>query len=240
MRPRAVLLSFALSATLVPAAAAWAADEPPALSPAQVALFESEHLRNIDAPTRLEYRFSHEPATPAERYVDRVLLDLRPRPDGAKDIWVDFLSAEHHVPYPPLAGFHGNPTLMYFLERDVNQMRSATGGAATYFRNRIRRALVDAAQLQPVEVSWQGKEEKAVEITLAPFRNDPHLASLPGMTEKRYRFVLCDTVPGTILEVGTEVPGETGQPPRMKETMTFDGQRPCTTDEGPCAPPGRP
>jgi hypothetical protein len=227
-----------LIALAAPFGAARGEDTRP-LSPAQIALFESDHLATIHRPERLEYRFSHESGDPAGDYVDRVHLDVRPRDDGMKDVWVDFLSGEHHRPFAPVIGFRGNPAVMFFLERDVEEMRRQTGGAATYFRNRIRQAFVDQAHVGAAEVTSNGKAEKATEITLAPFRNDGRLAAFPGLADKVYRFVLADAVPGTIYAIATEIPGETGQSPRLKESMVFASEAPCKAPDGPCSAPAQ-
>jgi hypothetical protein len=209
------------------------------LSPAQVALFETDHLGSIRQAERLEYRFAREAeaAKPDDigSYTDRVDLDVRPREDGGKDVWTDFLSAERHVPFPPLTDFHGNPLIMFFLERDVGEMHRLTGGTATYFRNRIRQAFVDQAQLKTIELQRDGKPMQATEITLAPFVQDPHAAVFPGLAEKRYRFVLSEAVPGRVVEIQSEAPSKTGQF-ATKETMTFVSEAPCTGDVGPCVP----
>jgi hypothetical protein len=210
------------------------------LSPAQLALFEADHLRAIADPERLEYRFGHEAEAAGGDFTDTVELDVRPRGDGAKDVWVDFLGGARHQPFPPLMGFRGNPVLMFFLEHDVDEMHRATGGAATYFRNRIRQAFVDRAELRQIELERAGEKEKATEITLTPFEGDARLSAFPGVTEKRYRFVISDQVPGTIYEIGAETPGKAGGKPLLKDTMTFSAVQPCTSAEGPCAPPRLP
>jgi hypothetical protein len=239
MTCRRQLAIAVLGASLVAVAAADAEDQP-ALSATQVALFESDHLHAIARPERLEYRFSRETAMKTGDWIDRVDLDVRPRGDGLKDVWVDFLAGEHHVAFPPLIGFRGNPVLMHFLERDVDEMRRMTGGAATYFRNRIRRAFVDQASLRQIELPRDGGTAAATEITVAPFRDEARLAGFPGLSDKTYRFILSDAVPGTLYEIGAEIPGEVAQPPRLKETLTFAGERPCETGEGPYAPPRQP
>jgi len=229
---------------LVTATAARADDAaPPPLSPAQIALFESDHLKNIQHPDRLEYRFSREAGSDAldkagGGYVDRVELDLRPRDDSKKDVWVVFLSGEHHVPFPPLSGFQGNPVLMFFLERDVSEMQQHLGGAASYFRRRLREAFLDRAQVKPVEVTRDGTTVPGTEITLTPFTDDPRIAGFPGVKDKIYRFVLSEGVPGGIYEIASEVPGEAGQAPSVRETMIFAGEHPCEASEGPCQAAG--
>ncbi len=235
-----VLLGLALGAMMLLAADCFAADnDTRPLSPAQIALFESDHLGSIRRAERLEYRFAREAAAAnaddAGSYTDRVDIDVRPRADGGKDVWTDFLSAERHVPFPPLMDFHGNPVVMFFLERDVGEMHRLTGGAATYFRNRIRQAFVDQAQVTAIELQRDGKAVPATEITLTPFAQDQHVAVFPGLAEKRYRFVLSESVPGRIVEIRSEAPSKTGQF-STTETMTFVGEAPCTGDIGPCAP----
>ncbi len=229
---------FAL--TIVGASTALGGDNGP-LSPAQIALFETNHLESIQEAERLEYRFVREAGSEsggrAAGYSDRVDLDVRPRPDRSKNVWVDFPSGEHHVPFPPLMDFNGNPVLMFFLERDVEEMNRMTGGAANYFRNRIRQAFVDRADLKSIRIERDGSWARATEITLMPFRDDPHIAVFPGFTEKRYRFILSKAVPGAIYEIDSITPSADGKTTRLRETMTFESEQPCAAGDGPCTPP---
>lgn len=239
------LVSIMSSAALlaVTAAPVRSDDDARPLSEAQIALFESDHLHDIHQATQLEYRFHHlvRDGKDKDDYVDRIALDLHPRDDGGKDVWVDFLSGEHHIAYPPLMGFHGNPILMFFLERDVNEMRRSTGGAATYFRNTLRRAFVDQAVVRPTEIERDGKATPATEIKLAPFARDSQIANAsPALKDKQYRFVLSQSVPGEIYEITAWVPGESGGQPQAEDSVTFAGEQPCQTDEGPCTRPASP
>jgi hypothetical protein len=200
------------------------ADDPP-LSPAQVALFQTEHLKDIAKPVVLDYAFHHH-GGPAGDFDDTVSADIREiHGDGGKDVWIDFLTGEHHVNFPPALGFHGNPLLMFFLEHDVVEMHDATGGAAQFFRNRVRSAFVDRAEMHPVEITFAGQKRSATEITLAPFSNDPDLARFPGFAEKTYRFVICDSVPGHLYQISTSLPATDGAPGAFEESMTYRGER---------------
>jgi hypothetical protein len=199
-----------------------AEDAPPPLSQAQIALFESDHLKSITQPERLDYAFEHHGG--AGDYVDKVSADIREvHADGGKDVAVDFLSGEHQMNFPLVTGFHGNPLLMYFLEHDVAEMKEATGGATTYFRNRIRRAFFDGAETHPVEVTVAGQKQSATEIVIAPYRNDPLIEKFPGVADKTYRFVLSDAVPGMIYQISTSIPKTA--PSAFEESMTFSGTR---------------
>lgn len=207
--------------------AARAEDAPPPLSPAQVALFDSDHLKNITHPARLDYSFAHRGGE--GDFTDKVSAYIREvHKDGSKDVAVEFLTGERQMEFPQANGFRGNPLLMYFLEHDVVELRQETGGAATYFRNRIRRAFLDRAEMHPVEVTVDGKKQSGTEIVIAPFRGDALIGRFPGVADKTYHFILCDAVPGTIYRISTSVPkpatAQAASPAGFEESMTYSGE----------------
>jgi hypothetical protein len=208
---------------LATVASVTAADDEPSLTPAQVALFESDHLKDISRPVRLEYAFTHQGG--AGDFTDKVTEDIRDvRSDGRKDVWVQFLSGAHQMKFPPAMGFNGNPLLMYFLEHDSVEMQEATGGASGYFRNRIRDAFLHA-DMRPAEVTVGGKTCAGHEIVIAPFRDDPRFAQ-SAFREKSYHFTLCDDVPGTIYRINTTVPAvSNGASGAFEEAMTYEGEQ---------------
>jgi hypothetical protein len=215
-------LAGALLAT-PPVVAAESNDERP-LSPAQVALFESNHLKEIRQPVVLDYNFHHRGA-PGGDFADKVSADIRAvHDDGRKDVWIDFLTGAHHVNFPPALGFNGNPLLMFFLEHDVNEMHDVAGGASQYFRNRIRAAFLDRAEMHSVEIEVNGAKHPATEIALSPFRDDPNLARFPGFAGKTYRFILSDTVPGTLYEISTTMPDAGDATGTFQESLTYAGE----------------
>lgn len=220
MRAIAVGVAGVIGALLSGGPASLRADDRP-LSPAQITLFESDHLRDIAAPVVLEYAFHHH-GGPAGDFDDTVSAQIRTiRDDGRKDVWVEFLTGEHHVNFPPALGFNGNPLLMYFLEHDVVEMRETTGAPAQYFRKRVRDAFVDRAEMHPVDVTLDGRTQPGTEIVLAPFRDDGNLARFPTVADKTYRFILCDAVPGRLYRISTTVPAAGSAPGAFEEAMTF-------------------
>lgn len=210
-----------LLAAVLPAAAA---DDPPPLTPAQAALFDSNHLKGITRPVKLEYAFKHQGGT--GDFDDIVTADVRNvRPDGHKDVWVQFLTGTHRMNFPPAMDFQGNPLLMYFLEHDVVEMEQATGGTSAYFRNRIRAAFLDADMHETKVAIGDGQSCEGHEIVIEPFRTDPHLAGFPAFRDKTYHFTLCDRVPGTIYRISTAVPTVgNGISGAFEEAMTYEGE----------------
>ncbi len=215
-------------AGLVSGAASAAAADPP-LSPAQVALFESDHLKGIHHPVVLDYSFHHHGGSGGD-YDDKVSADIRDvHKDGSKDVWINFLSGDRRLQLPPAKRFNGNPLLMVFLEHDASEMRATTGGSLQYFRNRISEAFGDRAQMHPVDIKEGGATLKAVEIDVAPFSQDPHLARFPALAGKTYHFILSDAVPGSIYQISTTLasasPGDAGT---AEERLTYAGEHEIT------------
>lgn len=223
---RAALLAASFAAPLVLCAPGPVRAEEPdtrPLSPAQVALFETPHLRNVTSPETLQYRF----AAPGG-ITDRVALHVRgTNPDGTKRLGFDYLTGERRVAFPPVEHFAGNPLLMLFLEQDVKGMKERLGLSTAYFRNRIRQAFVDGATVTEATVSLDGRDAPARRITLRPFGDDPRLDRLPSVQGKTYTFVLADEVPGMVAEIRTELPPDpTRGLPAMVERLTYAGVTP--------------
>lgn len=206
------------------------ADEPAAtkpLSPAQIALFETPHLASIDRPETLTYRFTRQGPN---GFTDQVVENIKLiHPDGTKYVMFNFLTGERHVFYPAVDDFRGNPLLMVFLEHDVDEMRAQTGVAASYFRNRIRDAFIDKAEIKPTTVTIGGHDISAESITLRPFAENERLEHIPQIQKKLYRFVLSKDIPGGFAEFATEEPADPAAgAPATSEELVFDKANPET------------
>ncbi len=206
---------------------AWAqapADDPRPLSPAQVALFETPHLRNVDRPETLEYGFTREGPG---GFTDTVAVHVRRvNPDGTKLLAFDYLTGERRVRFPEL-DFRGNPLLMLTLERDVNEMKEAVGLSTSYFRNRIREAFVTGATVADGAFDLNGAAVPARVITVQPFAGETRLERIPSLQAKRYTFVLADAVPGTLAEIRIDTPADAKMDtPAFRQRTVFTGVEP--------------
>jgi hypothetical protein len=211
------------AAALMLCAAPVAGADPP-LSPAQIALFESDHLKDIRHPVVLDYRFHHHGGSQGD-YDDKVRAEIRAvHPDGRKDVWIEFLSGERRTELPPAMGFSGNPLLLYFLEHDAEEMHTVTGGSVQYFRNRISESFADRAAIHAIEVKEGGAVVKATEIEVSPFRNDPHLARFPALAGKTYHFILSDAVPGSVYQISTTLAAPGDGDGAFEEQLTYAGE----------------
>ncbi len=195
------------------------------LSPAQVALFETPHLRNVDHPETLDYGFHRE--GPAG-FADKVALHVtRVNPDGTKSLAFDYLTGERRVRFPELDNFRGNPLLMLTLERDVNEMKDAVGVSASYFRNKVREAFVAQATVADGTFDLGGVAVPARVITIRPFAGEQRLERIPSLQAKSYTFVLADAVPGMLAEIRIDTPADAKMGvPAFQQRTVFTGVEP--------------
>jgi hypothetical protein len=176
------------------------------VSPAEVLLFETDHLARVKAPATLVYEFRKvsnvEPA-----FTDNVQLEVsRSKGDkGSLHAELHFLSGERKHDLPGIDDVHGNPVLLGFLERDIAEMKRLTGGSSGYFRKRIRIALAEGAQVIAQRITYQGRTLDAREVRIQPYLDDPLHARFEHYVRKTYTFVISDAVPGGIYQLRTSL-----------------------------------
>ena len=209
----------------VPASAEDETPDPRPLSPAQTALFMTPHMKNVLNPETLRYRFTREgPGGFTDTVAERI---TEIHPDGTKAVSFDFLTGERHRQYPGVDGFAGNPLLMLFLESDVTTMKDTLGVSATYFRNRVREAMVDRATVTATTFMLDGQAVPATDVTVQPFAGDQRLERLPSVQAKTYHFILSDAVPGGLAEISTSMPANPAQDiPAVGESVVYAGVTP--------------
>ncbi|MET0983521.1 MAG: hypothetical protein ABWY02_15555 [Telluria sp.] len=171
------------------------------ISPAEVLLFETDHLARTKAPATLVYEFRKqgnlEPA-----FTDSVELDVS-RNKGQVHAVLRFLSGKRKQALPEVDDAHGNPVLLGFLEHDIAEMKRLTGGSVGYFRKRIRLALANGAQVTPQRITYGGKTVEAKAVRIQPYLDDPLHARFENYVRKTYTFVLSNHVPGGVYRVST-------------------------------------
>lgn len=219
---QAALLVLGLS---TPATAQPAEPDTRPLSPAQLALFETPHLSNVEKPETLLYTIARTGVAP---YNDTIAVHVKSlNTDGTKDLCFDYQTGEHHVRFPELDNFQGNPLLMLTLDQDVAQMHDAVGLSRSYFRNRIRESFVAAATIAPASFTLAGAPVSAQAITVQPFKAEDRLSRVPSLQQKTYTFVLAPAVPGMIAEIRIDTPHDSSMNiPEIEQRTRFDKVQP--------------
>jgi hypothetical protein len=193
-------------------------------SPAERALFMTNHLAGTQPPATLRYSFSKS-GSMEDGFEDKVVVKLKAAKGGACCLAeAEFLSGPRRLSLPDIDQAQGNPAVLYFLERDIREMNRLTKGQQNYFRKRIRMAVYQGAQVEDVTVSYRGKTVPAREIRIAPYVDDPLRVRFEKLANKTYVFTLSDAVPGGLYAIRTRIAGENADAaPLIVEEMIVDG-----------------
>lgn len=214
----APLLAAASTAQAAQAAQAGKSDP---ITPAEQLIFMTGHLQGIAPQTELDYTMASPDAKPSGEDRVRVLVTS---PNNAKgDAQVS--DGTGAVPLPN-SGLQCNPVIIYFLEHDIAEMERLTGGKKRYFQQRLRLALAAGPTIATVKREVDGKPVTAQQIVVQPYLNDPNAARFPEYTGKRYTFLLASAVPGQVVQIRSEVPGNNNDfaHPVRVETLSYQAE----------------
>ncbi len=201
------------------------------LSAAEKALFMANQLGNVKPPATLRYSF-RKAGSMEEGFVDSVAVTLGAQPDGqCCTASGQFLTGARQITLPELQAAQGNPVTLYFLERDIREMKRLTKGAENYFRKRIRMSVFQGAAVNPAKFGYRGRTVAGQEIVVTPYLDDPNRARFEKLAGKEYRFMLSDAVPGGVYGIRTQV--GSGATALITEEMLIEGAEPTP---GPRAP----
>ena len=225
--PTCLVISMSVSLAATAETAATSAAPVQEISPAEVKLFQTDHLQNIRMPVDLTYAYKKVndsgPAVDDQVHVDVTKIN----PDGSATVSLRFLTGTRKLEIPKVENSRGNPLLLGFLEWDIGQMKQQTGGSTNYFRKRIRMALADAAEVRPITFMYNGKKLDGQEISIQPYRNDPMHARFEKYVNKRYIFILSNQVAGGVYQIGSTLSGALADVPsqgknaQMEESITL-------------------
>lgn len=98
----------------------------------------------------------------------------------------------------------GNPMIMYFAETVARDMAETAGGSPFYIRNRLKEALVSAAEVSEGTAMVDGKEVPVSTITMVPFANDPNRARMQGFADLTLTVTVSKDVPGWYLAMAAD------------------------------------
>lgn len=204
--------------------AAQAADD---FSAAERALFIDNQLGTLRPPKTLHFTFSKR-GTLEEGFDDTVDVLLKAKADGSCcAASARFFTGARAMRQPDVEGAQGNPAILYFLERDINEMQRLTGGKANYFRQRIRMAVYQGASIRTVTLQYRGRPVAVRQIDISPYLEDPNRPRFEKLANKRYSFMLSARVPGGLYGIRTRIDGASADaPPLMAEEMLLDGTQP--------------
>lgn len=200
------------------------AAKPQEFSEAERLLFMGKQMARIKPPATLRYSF-RKSGSLEEAFEDRVVLNFKRTAAGTCCAVVgDFLTGARRLDLPEVENAEANPVLLYFLERDIRDMKRLTQGSPNYYRKRIRMAAFEGAKVSTVSVQYQGKPVAAKQIDLAPYDDDPARVRYEKFARKTYRFLVSDAVPGGVVGMRSLMQsGTDGAPPMILEELFLEG-----------------
>lgn len=218
---------LSLAAAPPPARAAEAGAASKAAPPEAAALlFEDPQLAGAAPGQTLRYAYARKVADAelGPSFEDRIVLKVAASASGgdARDVTVDFFSAERHRAAGPFEGVTTNPVLLLFLENHLADLAGRLKGNPRYFKSAIRTALRDAATVEPVQIEAGGRKLDGWRIGVTPFKGDANAGRMRGLETLAYSFEVASGLPGSIarIAVSAEAPG--GR--LWEETIAYDPQ----------------
>jgi hypothetical protein len=192
-------------------------------SPAERALFMTDHLGALVTPATLQYTF-RKSGSLEENFEDKVTVALKAQAKAqCCTATTEFLGGARRLKLAEVESALGNPVILHFLERDIREMQRLTKGQPNYFRKRIRMAVFQGAEISDVEVPYRGKMVAARQITIAPYSDDPLRPRYEKLADKHYIFTLSTDVPGGVYAIRARVDGASpGGPPLLAEEIVLD------------------
>jgi hypothetical protein len=175
------------------------------LTSAQNLVYGTAHLSNTVAGQQINYRYSSQVAM-GDIIIDRVSLSIKEtHKDNRRDVVLDFLSAERHMPLPDFDDFRGNPVIVAMLEHIAQSFGRETGGGALYFRNRIRDGLAKkSTQIEQITVGYSDTTIGATRVLFSPFAGDVYLVEKPEYTQANFTITLSEDVPGGVVGIAVK------------------------------------
>ncbi len=241
-------LAAALAGLFAAGAFAAAADAPvpPPSAPAEAAsagqqdfsqaerlLFMNDPLARLKPPTTLRYHF-HKAGTLEGGFDDEVTMQLSAEENGSCcAVSGEFLTGERRLNLPTIEHADANPVLLYFLERDVREMKRLTKGAENYYRKRIRMAVYNGARVEELPLSYKGRQLRGQQVLVSPYDDDPARSRFEKFARKTYEFYLSDEVPGGVYGIRSVMrDASDAAGPMVLEELFLDGASPTTGRSG--------
>ena len=226
------LLNIVVSMILVTLPGAVYPTDKETFSAANTELFLTDHLSKVKTPSSLLYDF-HKSGTLGEGFSDTVEIRFAETPAAdEKRVEIVFFTGERSRAVQPMTVSDGNPVVMMFLQREVNEMDRLTGGTWRHFQKMIKLALENKAEITEVKVPYGNQASPGLKIRITPYRDDPLRDKFENFADRYYEFTLSSAVPGYVYQIRTVDPDANAEDkkaadanPLVEETLTFRALR---------------
>jgi hypothetical protein len=189
-------------------------------------LFEGKHLSELAPGTQITYRFDRivsDPSLLGESFSDEIKLVVTSVTPTGAGVALSIFTGERARSIQMLTNMIGNPVLIVFLDRALNNMSQLVGITRPYLKDRIRLGLREKAVLEPIELSYNGSKTEGFRITVIPFEGDPREGKMLGYERSKLTFVVSEAVPGKLVEMTSTYESALPGAPHLQERITMLG-----------------
>ncbi len=222
MRIRMTRIVSLLALLMAGAVSANASDDVP--KPSKV-LFDTPHLTNVAAGTKLVYRLEQKVSN--EKLLGLPINDTitvaieKVADDGKRNVNVQVFTGDRARPPQSIAGLTGNPLLVVFLDRAIRNYSMIAGGKTAYLKNRFKTELAKHAKVEPTKITYKGKEVDGYRVSVVPFERDPNRHKMRGYHGSTYSFLVSSAVPGYFVGMDAILESPKDLAPRLEEHIRF-------------------
>jgi hypothetical protein len=167
-------------------------------------IFERKHLDAVKPGEAIEYNFnrtSSDAQTLGISFTDTINLKVvADKEGGNKDIELQIYTGDRARDLQKLEKFSINPVFAVFFAQAVNTFNQLAGGQVNYLQKSFSDGWLKA-KVEPVKVSYKGKEVDAFRISMTPFVGDKYESKMQGWEGVKYSVTVSKDVPGEIVDL---------------------------------------
>jgi hypothetical protein len=191
-------------------------------------IFDRKHLSNVDAGKELVYKFHRTVSNPdllGQAFNDDITLKVNAaKPDGGRDVDLQIYTGDRARDLQKMPDRLHNPVLLVYFNQAVNTFHMLAGGQSPYLTRVFSTALRDKAKIEPIKITYDGKQVDAYRISMTPYKGDQAQAKMQGWEGAQYIMVVSDQVPGQVVDLVSEYQNKYNEKNlRLVERITLDG-----------------
>lgn len=209
----------AMTLAVIPAALL-AAAEP---TPVDV-LFKSRQLDLIDKGAEVKYRFERKASDEkvlGASFADEIKLGVKNLDEkGAREVALQVFSGDRARDPQGYIDLTINPLFIWYLDRSVTNFRMLGGGHPPYLKQRFSQSFMEGASIDPIKVTYKGKEVDAYRVTTLPYAKDPNAPKMKGFEKSEFKIIVSKDVPGYFYDLSAVYSSELKGTAKLEERVS--------------------
>ncbi|CAN1724961.1 DUF3108 domain-containing protein [Hyphomicrobium sp. 1Nfss2.1] len=167
-------------------------------------IFEQKHLANVEPGKTIDYKFERtvtDQKILGQPFTDDITLKVTAdQADGKKDLELQIYSGDRARDLQKLQKFSINPVFAVFFSQAVSTFNQLAGGQVNYLQSAFSNGWLQA-KVEPIKVTYNGKEIDAYRISMTPFAGDKYESKMQGWEGAEYAVIVSKDVPGQIVDL---------------------------------------